>query len=145
MNAMKARMREFANHLIADETKGNSSNPKTPAALLVCERLRPHLATLMGKSGFRAILARALALTNAEVAGLRSVHVNAEGSLEGFQTPAASSEIAEGTVVLITHLLELLVAFIGESLTVRLVSEVWPHLPLEDPFAVPKGPNEKAE
>jgi len=61
-------MRDFADRLIAYETGGNnSSETKTPAACLVSEKLRPHLATLMGNVGFRALLSRALALANAEV------------------------------------------------------------------------------
>ena len=41
-------------------------------------------------------------------------------------------ELFEGGVVLLAQLLGLLVAFIGESLTLRLVREVWPQLPLDD-------------
>ena len=37
------------------------------AVFLVCEKLRPHLAMLMGNAGFRALLSRALALAKAEV------------------------------------------------------------------------------
>jgi hypothetical protein len=40
--------------------------------------------------------------------------------------------LSEGRVVLLAQLLGLLVAFIGESLTLRLVLEVWPKVPLED-------------
>jgi hypothetical protein len=85
----------------------------------------------MGSGGFRGLLSRALALANAEVKWLRVVHVKADGSLEGLDqlgTQLDADEVFEGGVVLLTRLLELLVAFIGEGLTLRLVTEVWPKL-----------------
>ena len=129
-------MRDFAERLIAYETRGNkSSETKPPAAFLIDEKLRPHLATLMGKVGFRALLSRALALSNAEVPWLRAVHVNTDGSFQGLDVLGAQVDpdgIFEGCVVLLAQLLELLVAFIGELLTLRLVRDVWPKLPLND-------------
>jgi hypothetical protein len=126
-------MRDFAERLIAYEARGNkSSETNTPAAFLVGEKLRPHLATLMGNVGFRALLSRALALANAEVPWLRAVHVKADGSFQGLDELEAHvdpDEIFEGCVVLLAQLLGLLVAFIGEDLTLRLVREAWPKLP----------------
>jgi nicotinic acid phosphoribosyltransferase len=129
-------MRDFSERLIAHATRGNkSSKTETPAIFLVVEKLRPNLATLLGKLGFRALLSRALALTTSEIAWLRAVHVKADGSLEGLHELEAQldpEEIAEGTVVLLAQLLGLLVLFIGESLTLRLVRDVWPKLSLDD-------------
>jgi hypothetical protein len=142
-------MRNFADRLIAYETGGNnSSETKTPAACLVSEKLRPHLATLMGNVGFRALLSRALALANAEVPWLRAVHVKADGSFEGLDELRAQvdpDEIVEGCVVLLAQLLGLLVAFIGEDLTLRLVREVWPKLSLNDLDLGTGDKNEKAK
>ena len=125
-------MRNFSERLIAYETRENkSSETKTSAACLVGEKLRPHLATLMGNVGFRTLLSRALALANAEVPWLRAVHVTAVGSFEGLDDLGAQidpDEIFEGCVVLLAQLLGLLVAFIGENLTRRLVGEVWPQM-----------------
>src|ERR1019366_9458164 len=123
-----------------------SSETKTPAAFLVGERLRPHLARLMGKVGFRELLSRALALANAEVPWLRAVHVKADGSLEGLDELGAQvdpDEIFEGRVVLLAQLLGLLVAFIGEKLTLRLVREGWPKLSLNNLNYGTEGKNEK--
>ena len=129
-------MRDFAERLIAYETRGNkSSETKTSAACLVGEKLRPHLATLMGNVGFRALLSRALALANAEVPWLRAVHVNAGGSFEGLDELGAQvdpDEILEGCIVLLAQLLGLLIAFIGEKLTLQLVRETWPKLAVDD-------------
>ncbi len=107
----------------------------TPAAFDVCEKLRPHLATLMGITGFHALLSRALVLANVEVPWLRAVHVKADGSLERLgelEAQAAPEVIANGQVVLLAQLLGLLVAFIGEDMTLRLTREVWPKLSLND-------------
>ena len=63
------------------------------------------------------------------------MHVKADGSLEGLDELGAQvdpDEIFEGCVVLLAQLLGLLVAFIGENLTLRLVREVWPKLSLND-------------
>jgi len=125
-------MRDFAKRIIACEARGNGSSALAPAAFPVPEKLRPQLATLMGKAGFRALLSRALALANAEIPWLRAVRVNADGSLEGFEELYAQlppEEFFEGRVVLLAQLLGLLVAFIGENLTLRLVREIWPKLP----------------
>ena len=127
-------MRDFAERLIAYETTGNFSQAKTPAAFLVSEKLRPHLATLMGNVGFQALLSRALVLAHAEVPWLCATRVTAEGFLEGLdevelEAQLDPEEIFEGRVILLAQLLGLLVAFIGENLTLRLVREVWPKLP----------------
>ena len=141
-------MRDFAERLIAYETKGNkSSKTRTPAACLVVEKLRPHLAALMGNAGFRALLSRALVLANTDVPWLRAVHVKADGSLEGLgelATQVDPDEIFEGCVVLLAQLLGLLVAFIGENFRLRLVREVWPEVPLKNLDFGNGGKNDKA-
>jgi hypothetical protein len=125
-------MVDFAERLVAYEARDNkSSEAQTPAACLVIDKLRPQLTTLMGNIGFRALLSRTLALANADFPWLRAVHVKAEGSLEGFDELGAQvdpDEISEGCAVLLAQMLGLLVAFIGEDLTLRLVREVWPKL-----------------
>jgi hypothetical protein len=142
-------MRDFAERLIAHETRENkSSETKTSGPFLVGENLRPHLAPLMGKAGFRALLSRALALADAEVPWLRAVHIKADGSFDGLDELGAQvdpDEIFKGRVVLLAQLLGLLVAFIGEDLTLRLVREVWPKLSLNN-LDFGKGyKNEKAK
>jgi hypothetical protein len=136
MSRATPKIRDFAERLITYEMRGNqSSQTKTPVACLVCEKLRPHLATFMGAVGFQALLSRALVLTNAEVPWLRSVHVRADGSFEGLDelgTQVDPKEIFEGCVVLLAQLLGLLVAFIGEDLTLHLTREVWPKKPLDN-------------
>jgi hypothetical protein len=129
------KMRSFAKHLMGHETLTNkSSEAKAPANFHVADKLRPHLATLMGSGGYRALLSRALALANAEVPWLRAVHVKSDGALEGLEELHAQlhpSEFLEGRVVLLAQLLGLLIAFIGPSLTSRLVGEIWPRISLD--------------
>jgi hypothetical protein len=132
MRKATPRMREFAEDLIAQEMSQKSSKP---AALLVCEKLRSPLATLMGTVGFGALLGRALALATAESPGLRAWHVDADGAIQGWterKVQAVADESLEGGANLLAHLLGLLATFIGEDLTLRLVREAWPKLALDD-------------
>lgn len=129
-------MRDLSQRLMAHETEGNKASKTTAqAAFQVFERLRPHLAVLMGNAGFRALLSRALAVADAEVAWLHTVQVNPDGSLQGLdelEAQVSREQMAEGCVFLIAQLLGLLGAFIGENLTVQIVGEVWPKLSLVD-------------
>jgi hypothetical protein len=136
MNRASPRMRSFAKHLIvSDALASRASEAGQGAAFPVTDTLRPHLVTLMGKGGVRALLARALALATTEVSWLRPVYVNADGDLEGLAAVGAlldPTEFLEGRVVLLAQLLGLLVAFIGPGLTSRLVGEFWPQIPFQD-------------
>jgi hypothetical protein len=130
-------MRDLAERLIAAESRGEKS-PEVPGAIsLVVERLRPDLQTLMGSMGFRALLSRALAKASAEYAWLSALHVKSDGSLEGLsqlelESHVTSGTIADGRAALLAQLLGLLTSFIGESVTLRLVRNIWPNVPLGD-------------
>jgi len=136
MNRASPRMRSFAKHLIVSDALASSASAPDPAvAFPVTDTLRPYLATLMGKGGVRALLARALALATVEVSWLRAVQVNADGDLEGMAAIGSlldPADFLEGRVVLLAQLLGLLVAFIGPGLTSRLVGEFWPQIPFQD-------------
>lgn len=127
-------MRSFAKRLMDSEALSNTSSAaQTAAAFPVTDKLRPHLATLMGDGSVRALLSRALVLATTEVSWLSAVQVNADGGLEGFEALGSQldpSEFVEGRVVLLAQLFGLLVAFIGSSLTSRLSGEIWPLIPL---------------
>lgn len=142
-------MRRFAKRLIAYEAGTNdASGTKNPPAFPVIENLHLHLASLMGNTGFRTLLARALVSAEAEVPWLRAVQVNADGCLEGFDEQAAQADpenAAEGGVALLAQLLGLLATFIGENLTLRLLREIWPAVPLNDSFSYMSDKNAKAK
>ena len=90
----------------------------------VCDKLRRPLTTLAGAAGFRSLLARALTLAKQESPALGAWEIRSDGSLEGVNGEAAQS----GTV-LIAHLIGLMITFIGVSLTLRLLHDVWLDLP----------------
>ena len=141
MSRASPQTQELARCLIAYEATNNktaaeaapAAGAKVPGGFRVCERLRPHLATYLGRVGFRALLSRALVLAAAEAPWLRLVEVKADGALQGFDKLAAQvdpEEIVGGGVALVVQVLSLLTAFIGETLTLQVVREVWSEMSL---------------
>ncbi|HXR78221.1 MAG TPA: hypothetical protein VN737_19730 [Bryobacteraceae bacterium] len=119
---------DIARRLVAYEAgAGSAPGANTPAAFRVSEKLRRPLSTLAGATGFRALLARALMLAKREDHSLSAVCVKPDGSLEGLKEPN-DDDAEEPGVALIAQLLRLLVAFIGEALTTRLVQDIWSDL-----------------
>jgi hypothetical protein len=118
--------RDLAQRLIASEgAAGNTSEPMEFAAFRVCETLRRPVSALMGVDGFRALLSRALALAWAEAPSLNALQVAADGSLEGLDELGRQidkDQVREGGVILVTKLLGLLLTFIGETMTSRLLT-----------------------
>jgi len=129
-------MRNFAARLMAHEAaESRSADTGVSAAFAVPDKMRGPLATLMGGGGHRALLMRTLALAGVEVPWLKRSRVGADGSLEESSpsdVPVHPEEVLEGGKVLVAQLIGLLVAFIGERLTLQLVREVWPKLPARD-------------
>ena len=142
-------MRDFAKRLMAYEALGNKSSETTAlVAVRVAAKLGSRLSSLMGHGGFQALFTRALALAVTEVSWLRAARVAADGSLQGLEelrTRLDSNEFFKGSVEVIAQLFGLLVAFIGEDLTLRLIHEVWPKIPLNDLEPGYGGKNEKAK
>ena len=129
-------MRDFAKRLIAQESRGKKPSKKSSlVGFYACNKLRPHLANIMGNIGFRTLLARSLVLAATEVSWLRVVRVNADWSLQGLEELEAkldADELFEGGVVFLARLLGLMVLLIGENLTIRLLTDVWPEVSLND-------------
>jgi hypothetical protein len=122
------KARDMAQRLISFEVEAESlSKVKTPAAFIVNEKLRHPLSTLVGTAGFRSLLMRALTLAKREAPILDGVQVKDDGSLE-----VLTGEAMEAGEVLIAHFIGLLETFIGEVLTLRLLHDVWPDLPIFD-------------
>ena len=74
-------------------------------------------------------------LASVEDPSLRAVHVSEDGSLEGLEALHVKLDPAkflECGVVLLAHLLGLLVAFIGPTLTLRMIGEIWPNISFDD-------------
>ena len=99
----------------------------------VCEKLRGSLSTLAGVAGYRALISRALALAKTEVPSLGRLRVREDGSLEAPDPAGRDMDESQGGgTALVAQLLGLLVTFIGEALTLRLVRDVWPDAPVEN-------------
>ena len=127
---------QLAQRLLTYEAAvGKNSGPTESAAFRVCEKLRQPLCSLAGVAGFRSLLSRALALARAEAPSLRTVQVGADGSLKGLDELGRQKDkdiSKEGGAILIAQLLGLLLTFIGEGLTLRLVQDVWPESACDD-------------
>ena len=94
------------------------------AVVRVCDKVGRPLATLAGAAGFRSLLARALNLAKQESPVLGKWEVKPDGSLQ-----VIDGETAQSGALLIAHLLGLMITLIGESLTLRLLHDVWLELP----------------
>jgi hypothetical protein len=124
------KSRHLAQRLLTYEAvAGENSEPAESTAFRVCAKLRRPLITLAGVAGFRSLLSRALTLARAEAPSLSAVQVAADGSLKGLDElePQIGKEKArDDGAILIAQLLGLLLTFIGEGVTFRLVQDVWP-------------------
>jgi hypothetical protein len=121
-------MQDLAGRLIARETRRGAAATEFDAAFRVCEKLRRPLSDYAGAGGFRSLLRRALGLAKAEEPWLGAWEVRPDGSIGISPTGSTIEpvEAARGSTLLVAKLLELLVTFIGETLTLRLVHDVWP-------------------
>lgn len=123
-------MRDLASSLIAEELRlSGEGGSRSTAALRVCEKLRGPLSTYAGAAGFRSLLSRALRLANAKEPWLDGLQIEPDGSIlctPEAMTQMSSDRAARGGGMLVAKLIELLVTFIGEALTLRLVHDVWP-------------------
>jgi hypothetical protein len=129
MNMTTPAIQNLARRLIAVEAARDPSDGLVGAAVRACEKLRAPLAKFMGVAGFQSLMTRAMALATAEVPWLDSVQVRANGSLEGFDAATLQQGAFQGGeagAVVVAQLLGLLVTFIGEPLTLRLVRDAWP-------------------
>jgi hypothetical protein len=139
-NNHRARMRDHAQRILRYESGiVNPSEPAIPVLCRVFDDLRRSLGTLVGVNGFRALLIRALTLAKAETHSLGQLRVEADGSLEGLGEHC-ENEGPEPGVELIASLLGLLAGFIGESLMLQILRNVWPDATL--PNTEPSGENE---
>jgi len=136
------KLKAFARQLLACEAATRDpAGTKDSRAFRACEKLRGPLGKLVGISGFRALLSRALAVGGEEAPVLRALHIRADGSLEDLEAEADLDprKLAEGEVVLIAHIAGLLVTFIGPALTLQVLRDIWPKI--EDPnFATGETP-----
>jgi hypothetical protein len=131
-------MRDLAQQLLAYEANaGDGSEPVDSTTLRVYGKLRRSLGELAGTAGFQSLAFRALTLARTEVPSLNTLQIAADGNLEGITAidSAISVEKDRGHhdgVILISHLLELLLIFLGEALTMNLLRDLWPDAALNN-------------
>jgi hypothetical protein len=143
MSPTPPAIQNLARQLLAGEqARGESTHGNADHIVRVCGKLRVPLTRLAGAAGFSSLLSRALALARRQAPALEKLRVGADGSLCGFEATGGDSDAAEaarhGGLVLLAELLGLLVTFIGQPLTLRLVHEAWPDLSLENMSASTK-------
>ena len=122
-SATKTTSREKARQLLVYESEECYTPVTGDTAVQVCDRLRLTLSTLMGHAAFRSHLERALTLAKREDGSFEDVKIRDNGSLEGLDG------VADGTgLAVVASLVALLITFLGQELTVRLLHDVWPAL-----------------
>ena len=132
MSKVSADNLALARQLFLLESQQASGTQTGSVGLMrVCEKFRQPLSKLTGPAGYASLLSRALALAKAEYPPLLLLVVGAEGVLDGFEQlpqdlPGPDLDKQENPgIVLVAHLLCLLITFIGESLTMALLTEAW--------------------
>jgi len=131
-------MRDLAHRLLTYEAgAGRTSEPMEFATLRVYEKLRQSLSAFAGVAAFESLAFRALTQAKSEAPGLSAARVTADGSLQGLgefdpQVGIDKNQTGEDGVILLARLLNLLLIFLGETLTLRLVRDVWPETAFDD-------------
>jgi hypothetical protein len=127
--------RDLARRLLAREMGARRDPAALPEATgRACRKLCERLAKLVTAAGCRALVGRALHLASAESPFLEGVRAGSppETCLEGLGERVQGVEPAaaeHGLAAILASLIGLLVTFIGEDLTLRLVRDVWPDVP----------------
>jgi hypothetical protein len=134
MNGPSPSMRDLARRLLAATRAASPAARPGGGALhqhevvAICEALRITLTKFAGEDGVSALLRRALSLAAVDMPELQSVRLGANCAMEGLEEGTAGKGGEDAAVALAAHLLDLLVMFIGEPLTLQLVHESWPDL-----------------
>ena len=132
MNQATPTVRDLARLLLTLEARRSEHGQEVQTDLRAFEKLQAYLTNLVGVTGFRALLARALALATAEVGWLRNVRVLDDATFKGFTEAATqqpAKDVAAARAAILAHLIGLLVIFLGEAITLRFVQDVWPEVP----------------
>lgn len=114
-------IRKLAPQLLVEEGPWSLAVASPDKATQVFESLQISFAMFAGADGFSSLLRRAVALATVSDPSLRQIKVSANGSLQGLEQASHDAVLA-----VIEQFLGLLVTFVGESLTLRLVGFAWP-------------------
>jgi hypothetical protein len=120
----------LAQNLIARELRPeDGAAAAAHAAFRVCQKFREPLCVLAGVAGYRSLFSRALALARPREPWLAEVNCGPDGTLQfpaGDEAWGDVEAASRGGALLVTELLDLLSTLIGNTLTLRLVRNVWP-------------------
>jgi hypothetical protein len=125
---------DLARRLLAYETHDDHT-VESSAIFGVTEKLRRPLSRVAGTAGFRSLLSRALTLASAKAPSLSGVRISSAGSLDNLDTLGDHGQTEEANVMLVAQLLALLGLFIGDSLVLRFLSDIWPDLVVSETVA----------
>jgi hypothetical protein len=120
--------------LVVEAASKRANEAHLHEAVRVCEKLKTSLTRFAGADGFASLMRRTLAMARVDVPSLSHVTLKPDCSMEGLETLAAQDPhrgVEAGTAI-IAHLLGLLITFIGQPLTLRLVQESWPYASLDE-------------
>ena len=117
-------IRHLTKRLVAFEAARDAVPKDGCQASRVCDKLRLPLVKLAGVAGFRSLLSRALALAKMETSALDGVRVQPDGALSGFDGIPPDG-VAEAGEAVVAQLINLLVTFIGEPLTLHIAGDAW--------------------
>jgi hypothetical protein len=140
-------MRDLAQRLLTYEANAvKTSEPLDSTVLRVYEKLRQSLGGFAGTAAFYSLASRALAMASSEIPNLRAVQVSADGALNGLghglgefvpqfeieHHRAGEQWAGDEGVAVIARLLGLLLIFLGEPITLRLLRDAWPGAAFDD-------------
>lgn len=128
MDMPSTSIRSLAKRLLSLEAEGSGEGAHGHEVVQVLEKFRVSLTRFAGAEGFSSLLRRSLALARAESPALQAVTFDPGGSLDCLERLASDAGRGgtEAVIGIVAHLLGLLVTFIGEPLTLRIVREAWP-------------------
>jgi hypothetical protein len=130
---------DLASWLLAEEMGVKAiTAERARAAERACHKLSVRLSRLVSPDGSYAIVSRALHFARAEFPFLDTVHASTapEACFDGLDARLQEVGLAEtgkGVQAVLSALLYLLVGLLGEDLTLGLVGDLWPDLPLRQP------------
>jgi hypothetical protein len=137
MNHVPPSLADFARRLFEHEAGGcQGAQDFVDAMERACRALQTRLTPLLSASGVNALLGRAATLAARDFPFLISASAMPDCRMDGLRQSAEGhepAEVAEALIAILANFLSLLVMFIGESLSLRKVSEAWPDVPLTPP------------
>jgi hypothetical protein len=131
---------DLADWLLHHETAADPGTASEAVAVEhICGKLIQPVSRLVSSDGSRAILSRALHLARADFPFLEGVRagIEPEACFVGLEGRLGESQAGAALLAVLRYLLSLLVGFIGEDLTVRVVREVWTDIPLSPSSGTP--------